>query len=719
LRVLLAQNAGFCFGVKRAMQFAEDAVESYGPIFSLGPLIHNPQEVERLEQRGIVAVDDLNHVTGSKAIIRSHGISPDIFSLAEKMNISLIDATCPFVKRAQLYAKDLSEKGYTVVVVGDKNHPEVEGIVGWSNHQAYVVENAEEADKILLGDKVGVIAQTTQQVNNFQQVVEVLKRKNPHLVIYNTICLATAERQEATKKLAHKVDLVIVVGGLNSANTQKLARIVRNAGTPAFLIEKAQDIDFEWLKGKDKVGITAGASTPDWIIKEVLQRMMEFTDQEEKRTEENATENAEEIVTESINEETEENTSVQAEDEIPAPEAPGGDTSFADSFDTGIKQVRRGERVSGVIVQVRDSEVLVDVGGKSEGVIPRSELSAFEAENIHDALKVGDQIEVVVLKRENDEGHPVLSKRRVDQEKNWEKLMDALESGEYVTGKITEVVKGGLLTDVGVRGFIPASLVELGYVEDLQPYVGRELTLKVLECDRNTNKLVLSAKAVLQEEAAKKRTETWEKISEGQTVRGIVRRLTSFGAFIDIGGIDGLLHVSEMAWYRVNHPSDVLKENDELDVLILSIDRENEKISLGLKQLLSNPWDQVDIKYPIGTIIDAKVVRTAPFGAFVQVEPGVEGLVHISQLAHQRVGKTEDVVSPGDEVKVKVLNVDKEAKRISLSIKEASDPPVEETFPVEETPEEPVADVPQEASEERFGATIGDLIGKDFIKDQE
>nr|WP_276538574.1 bifunctional 4-hydroxy-3-methylbut-2-enyl diphosphate reductase/30S ribosomal protein S1 [Dehalobacterium formicoaceticum] len=719
MRVVMAKNAGFCFGVKRALQFAEEAVESYGMVCSLGPLIHNPQEVERLKQKGIVAVDDLNLVTGSRAIIRSHGVSPEIFSQAEKLNISLIDATCPFVKRAQLYAKDLAENGYRVVVVGDRNHPEVEGIVGWSNQKACVVENAEEAGKILLGDKVGVIAQTTQQVHNFQQVAEVLKNKNPHLVIHNTICLATAERQKATEKLAQEVDLVLVVGGLNSANTQKLARIARETGTPAFLVEKAQDIDFEWLKGKDQVGITAGASTPDWIIKEVLQRMMEFTDQEEQRTEENATENLEETVKESNEEVTEENVSVQTEEETPAPEAPSGDASFADSFDTGIKQVRRGERVSGVIVQVRDSEVLVDVGGKSEGVIPRSELTAFEAENIHEALKVGDQIEVVVLKKENDEGHPVLSKRRVDQEKNWEKLIDAMESGEYVTGKITEVVKGGLLADVGVRGFIPASLVELGYVEDLKPYVGRELTLKVLECDRNTNKLVLSAKAVLQEESAKKKAETWEKISEGQTVHGIVRRLTSFGAFIDIGGIDGLLHVSEMAWYRVSHPSDVLKENDELDVLILGIDRENEKISLGLKQLLANPWDQVDVNYPVGTIVDAKVVRTAPFGAFVQVEPGVEGLVHISQLAHHRVGKTEDVVSPGDEVQVKVLSVDKEGKRISLSIKEALDLPVEETKPVEEVPEETEMDTHQDASEERFGVTIGDLIGKDLTKDQE
>lgn len=714
MHVIVAENAGFCFGVKRALQYAEDAVERFGKIYSLGPLIHNPQEVERLCAKGIIWVDDLNQVEGNLAIVRSHGVKPEVFSLAKEKNITVIDATCPFVKRAQSYAKDLAEKGYSVVVVGDKMHPEVDGIVGWSNNSAVVVENAEEAIHIPLGDKVGVIAQTTQPDHNFRQVVEVLKKRKPHLMVYNTICHATAERQEAAATLAKEVDLVLVIGGLNSANTKKLARISREAGTSTYHVEEAKDIDLSWLKGKEKVGVTAGASTPDWIIKEVIQKMMEITEQEEQRTEESTEESTEERIEARDNddvspEETHEQESIEAEVQV-TPEA-----SFAEAFDKGIKHVRKGERISGVIVQVRDSEVLVDVGGKSEGVIPRSELTTFEAENIHDALKVGDQIEVLVLKRENDEGHPVLSKRRVDQEKYWENLINAMETGKYITGRIIEVVKGGLLADVGVRGFIPASLVELGYVEDLKPYIGRELSLKIIECDRPTNKLVLSAKAVLQEEALKNKKETWEKISEGQTVKGIVRRLTNFGAFIDIGGIDGLLHVSEMAWHRVNHPSDVLKEGDELEVFILSIDRDHEKISLGLKQLLPNPWDTVEEKYPVGMIVDAKVVRTAPFGAFLQVEPGIEGLVHISQLAHQRVGKTEDVVTPGDQVKVKVLGVDKDGKRISLSIKEALDIPSEATKPanVYESQDDGAVDLVDEG----LGVTIGDIVGKVFSEE--
>lgn len=759
MQVIVAKNAGFCFGVKRALQYAEDAADRFGTIYSLGPLIHNPQEVDRLCAKGIIWVDDLKQVEGDFVIVRSHGVKPEIFSEAKAKNITVIDATCPFVKRAQSYARDLAEDGYSVVVVGDKNHPEVEGIVGWSNNTAVVVESPEEAARLSLGDKTGVIAQTTQPEHNFQQIVEVLKKKNSHLMVYNTICHATSERQEATAALAGEVDLVLVIGGLNSANTKKLARISKEAGTPTYHVEEAADIDLSWLKGKEKVGITAGASTPDWIIKEVLQKMMEISEREEQKSEERTKDDvsAEETQENDVVsvEETQENDVVSAEetqknddvvsaeetqendvasteetqqsDAVSAEETQeqekeaqiSSDASFAEACDRGITHVRKGERVSGIIVQVRDSEVLVDVGGKSEGVVPRSELSTFEAENMHDTLKVGDQIEVLVLKRENDEGHPVLSKRRVDQERHWETLISAMEKGESITGKVMDVVKGGLLADVGVRGFIPASLVDLGYVEDLKPYVGRELRLKIVDCDRAHNKLVLSAKAVLEEEVQKKKKETWEKIAEGQTVQGIVRRLTNFGAFVDIGGIDGLLHVSEMAWYRVNHPSDVLKEGDQLQVYVLSVDRDKEKVSLGLKQLLDNPWNTVDEKYPVGSIVDAKVVRTAPFGAFLQVEPGIEGLVHISQLAHHRVGKTEDVVKPGDQVKAKVLGIDKDAKRISLSIKEALDLPPESVKPAKAA--DAAEDLPREYTEnaenEGLGVTLGDLFGEDFSKD--
>ena len=352
-----------------------------------------------------------------------------------------------------------------------------------------------------------------------------------------------------------------------------------------------------------------------------------------------------------------------------------------------MKEIRRGARVKGVVVQVKDDELLVDIGGKSEGVLSSSELSADDAKNIRERFKVGDEIDVLILRRENQEGYPVLSKKRVDQDIAWDKLAALKAEKAIVTGTVTDVVKGGVLVDVGLRGFVPASLLALGYVEDLNAYIGQELQMKIIECDKHSNKLILSAKAVLRSASKAQKEKTWAEVAEGQTRNGVVRRLTNFGAFVDIGGVDGLLHVSEMAWYRVNHPSDLLKEGDEIEVYILGVDAENEKISLGLKQLLPNPWELALEKYPVDSIISAKVMRTTTFGAFLEVEPGVEGLVHISQLANHRVEKTEDVVKPGDVVDVKVLAIDPEAKRISLSIKAATEPPV-----VEEAPAEEVAD---------------------------
>ncbi|MCL1873402.1 MAG: 30S ribosomal protein S1 [Clostridiales bacterium] len=391
--------------------------------------------------------------------------------------------------------------------------------------------------------------------------------------------------------------------------------------------------------------------------------------------------------------------------------ATGEEPSFADQYQLDIREMHRGARVKGIVVRVKNDELLVDIGGKSEGVLPYAELTLEDAENIQERFQVGDEIDVMILKKENQEGYPVLSKKRVDQEVIWERLALARESGESVSGKIVEVVRGGLLIDVGVRGFIPASIVDLGFVENLAVYVGQRIEAKVIECEKASNKLVLSRKAVLKEEALKQKEATWAALAEGQIKKGVVRRLTSFGAFIDIGGVDGLLHVSEMAWHRVNHPSDILKEGDELEVYVLSVDSASEKISLGLKQLVPNPWSLAMEKYPEGKIIPAKVMRTAPFGAFLEVEPGIEGLVHISQLAHQRVAKTEDVVKPGDVIEVKVLAVDPAAKRMSLSIKEAlpmmedypgliddqgTDVPAEATVEeplIEETPiEEPVSE---------------------------
>ena len=642
MRIIVADKAGFCFGVKRAIDMAEEVVrERDGPIYSLGPLIHNPQVVDKLAQKGISAIDDPGEIHTGTVIIRSHGVEPGILSEVSARGLKLINATCPFVSRAQQIAKDLHTEGWQVIVVGDKDHPEVQGIVGWAEGQAIVVQNSAEAEVLDYISKIGVLAQTTQPLLNFQQVVNILKQKTDQLKECNTICHATGERQQAALELARKVDVMIVVGGANSANTGKLANLCRSTGTPAYQIEIAAELRAEWFVNVDKAGLTAGASTPDWIIEEVKKRMEELG-------EINGIEEGMEQL-----------------DEVNAAEE-----GMQEAVE--VKALRNGEIVKGVVVQIGQDEVLVDVGSKSEGFISARELSSFDINSPDEVVKVGDEIEVFVINAEDNEGRIKLSKTRADAESAWTKLEYLLESGETIKGTVKEVVKGGLLVDVGVRAFLPASLVDKGYVEDLTKYVGEKITAQVIEINRSRRKVVLSRKAVLEEEYANHREELLDALQEKQTVKGIIRRITNFGAFVDIGGIDGLLHISEMAWYRVNHPSEIVQVGDEVNVMVLKVDRNTDKISLGLKQVLSNPWENVVDNYPVGSVVEAKVVRLAPFGAFVQLEPGVEGLVHISHLADHHVEKPEDVVSEGDAVSVKVLSVDMQDKRIRLSIKEVA-----------------------------------------------
>lgn len=384
--------------------------------------------------------------------------------------------------------------------------------------------------------------------------------------------------------------------------------------------------------------------------------------------------------------------------------------SAYEAYSKDIAIIRRGERLTGTIIKVTDSELMVDIGAKSEGIIPRNELSPAEAENIPELFHEGDSVEVIVLRKENEDGHPLLSKKRVDVDLAWDKLAAAMEAGEVLEGNVLEVVKGGLLVDVGLKGFVPASLVEMGFVNQLDKYKGQTIQFKVLECDKSHNKLILSRKAYLEAEKKAKAEQAWAEIEKDQVRHGVVQRITNFGAFIDLDGIDGLLHVSQMAWYRVNHPSEILNIGDELDVYVLNVDKENRKISLGLKQLIPDPWSLVPEKYPVDAVVEAKVVRTATFGAFVQLEPGVEGLVHISQLAWGRVAKTEDAVTPGDVVTVKVLGFDLDSKKISLSIKETMEKPAQTDAPVVEEKVE-AAEEPAYTPEDDV-VTIGDMVGE-------
>lgn len=678
MRIVTAGSSGFCRGVKLAMDKALAAAEMFDHIYSLGPLIHNPQEIARISRK-VIPVESLDDIAERPAavMIRSHGVPPQVLARASQLGLSVVDGTCPFVARAQHKAAEFISSGCELFILGDSDHPEVIGLQGYAGGRAHILSKPEDAFSAGHYPKIALLAQTTQKVEDFWQTAEILREKAEEFFPENTVCNHTRINQEATRELASQVEAMIVIGGFNSANTQKLAQISKEANIPVYHIETLADLDLDIVRGYATVGITAGASTPEHIIEEVVNRMAEL-DKMENVVEENCACGCEKEKCEpEALDQTAACCSEDAAEEQPI-------DAFAEAFGA-MKEIRRGARVKGVVVQVKDDELLVDIGGKSEGVLSSSELSAEEAKDIRGHFNVGDEIDVLILRKENQEGYPILSKRRVDQDIAWDRLAQLKQDKEIVTGTVTDVVKGGLLVDVGIRGFVPASLVSLGYVEDLSSYIGKQLDMKIIECDKHSNKLVLSAKAVLRKASAAMKEKTWAEIAEGQTRKGVVRRLTNFGAFVDIGGVDGLLHVSEMAWYRVNHPSDLLKEGDEIEVYVLGVDAENEKISLGLKQLTPNPWSLVAEKYPEGSIITAKVMRTTNFGAFLEVEPGVEGLVHISQLANHRVEKTEDVVKPGDVVQVKVLAVDPEAKRMSLSIKAA--------LPEEETAEDmPAAD---------------------------
>jgi len=718
MKVCVAAKAGFCFGVKKAIEMAvQSARNRDGPLYSLGPLIHNPQVVKNLSQQGILEIEKISDADpGSTVIIRSHGAGPAEHRRAKELNLSLLDATCPFVTKAQKTAKKLKDDGYQVVIVGEKDHPEVKGLVGWAGEKAIVIKDPREALNLPYFPLIGIMAQTTQSRENFRQVVEILKGKCDRIQVCDTICHATSRRQESAVELARKVDVMVVVGGYNSANTRKLATLCQATGTPTYHIETADQLQSQWFKGAKAAGLTAGASTPDWIIEEVYRRMMEMDEKnlnEELQPVEEATASEEQIQ--------------ENPDDAASPEQMQEDMNEA----MEVKSLRPGEIVKGTVVQLTGDEVLVDVGAKSEGVIPLKELSCYDVNSPQDVVQVGDEINVLVLKTEDSEGRLLLSKERADAEAAWSVLEEHLENGEPIEGVIREVVKGGLLVDVGLRAFLPASLVEKGYVEDLTPYVGQTIKAKVIELNRPRRKVILSRKAVIEEEQAIKRKELLENLQEGDIVKGVVRRLTNFGAFVDIGGIDGLLHISEMAWYRIDHPSDVVSVGDELEVKVLRVDKENEKVSLGLKQVLPNPWDNVEEKYPVDSVVEAKVVRLAPFGAFVQLEPGVEGLVHISHLAEHYVSEPGEIVSEGDEIKVKVLNVDPEEKRIRLSVREVNGggkerEPRREREPKREPKRERNPEIQarelevndQDSGSDGATATIGEMVG-DIFKNRE
>lgn len=638
MKIFLAEYAGFCFGVKRAVEMAEKEVAS-GPLHTWGPLIHNPQEVARLKEHGIIPIISWEEAKLPKVLIRTHGVGPQVFDTGKNNNTIVVNGTCPYVTKLQRLAQDLRSKKYQIVILGDINHPEIQGIMGWVNYEAQCINNLDEIQSLELDENnsVALLAQTTEPQEKFAQALELLQKRYPKTQGFNTICSATQQRQESALNLAKKVDVMIVVGGFDSANTKKLTKLCQDI-VPTYQIERAVQLKKEWLYNIKRVGLTAGASTPHWIIEEVINVMEELKGQENQG-------NVEEFK--------------------------DMESAMAEYMDYGFGEIKRGKVITGTVVQVKNDEVLVDVGGKSEGVIPVAELAYRRIEEPKEFIKVGDRIKVVVLKLEDREGNMILSKRRAEQEESFEKLEKAFENQEIIEAEVVDVVKGGLLVDLGVRCFVPASLMELGFVEDLKQYVGKTYKFKIVDLDSKKKSAVLSRKPILEKESEMLKKQTWNEIAEGQTRKGIVKRLTNFGAFVDLGGVDGLLHVSEMGWARINKPEDIVKIGDEVEVFVIAVDKDKEKVGLSLKKLTLAPWELATEKFPVGSIVTGKVVRIAPFGAFVEVIPGVDGLIHISQISNQRINKVEDALKVGQEVVAKVIELDVEAKKMSLSIKEA------------------------------------------------
>ena len=630
MTVTVAASAGYCFGVRRAIEMAEKSA----PASSLGPLIHNRDAVRELEEKGVTAVQSPDLIpAGSRVVIRSHGVSREEYRRLERDH-EVVDATCPFVKAIHAMADAASQAGRNVIVCGQREHPEVIGTLGWAGDKAFVVGSVQEAMALPPMEEALVVAQTTMGTALYSAICEAVKTRVTRPDIRSTVCDATVKRQAEAEETAGACDVMLVVGDPSSANSLRLRDIALKHCPRTYLIEGAEALSQIEIHPGDHVGITAGASTPRRKYEEVIARMNDIENK------------------------------VNAVDETIRPvEAAAEEADFATQFEETMVRIRPGQTVTGKVLRITDDEVWVSIGYKMDGLIKKSDLCDTD-------VKVDDEIEVEVVKVNDGEGNVILSQRNIINRKVWDEIVAKSENGEYVEAVGKEAVKGGLLCEVsGVRTFVPASQLAGRYVDKIDQFVGKEMKLKIIELDRAKKRIVASRKAVLEEEAAARKQEIWSKLEKDAVVTGTVRRLTDFGAFVDVGGVDGLVHVTNLSWGRVNHPSEAVSVGDQIEVKILDLDPERERISLSRKATLPRPWTVAGEKYPVGSVVEGKVVRITTFGAFVELEPGLDGLVHISQCATGRVNKVEDALKVGDIVRVKVLDVDTERKRISLSVR--------------------------------------------------
>ncbi|MGN0982011.1 MAG: bifunctional 4-hydroxy-3-methylbut-2-enyl diphosphate reductase/30S ribosomal protein S1 [Candidatus Limivicinus sp.] len=651
--VRLAESAGFCFGVSRSVDMAEKLIEEKGACASYGQLIHNEDVVSRLAGRGLRVVKQPQELKpGETVLIRAHGIAKEVYAQLESAGAEVLDATCPKVKAIHTIVSRAAAEGRFVIIIGMPNHPEVEGICGWCGAHK-VFENSQELELWL--DKnsdywekpITVVVQTTQTRSNFTECCNVIKKRCTNAKISDTICLATFTRQEEAAKLASECDAMVVIGGRHSANSVHLAQICREHCPNVQFIESAAELELDKLKAAGIVGLTAGASTPAWIIKEVRNKMSD-----EIKIEETAVEK---------------------------------EMSFDEMLEETLKTIYNGDKVTGTVVAITGTEISVDLGAKYSGFIPTSEFTD-DGVKVEDAVKVGDTIEAVVVRVNDVEGTAMLSKKRLDAAKMWTEVEEAVDSGAVLEGVVTEENKGGVVVNVkGVRVFVPASQTDLPREAEMSQLLKKTVRLKITEVNKARKRVVGSIRRVAQAERRERTEAIWNEIEIGKKYHGVVKSLTSYGAFVDIGGIDGMVHVSELSWGRVHQPSEVLSVGDEVDVYVINFDKEKHKISLGYKDPDANPWTVFTNKFQVGSVASVTIVKLMPFGAFAEVLPGVDGLIHISQIADRRIGKPEDVLTVGDVVDAKITAIDEEKHKISLSIRALSEPaPAVVEEPVEE-----------------------------------
>ena len=639
-----AKSAGFCFGVSRAVELVEQAARDGKQVVTLGPIIHNRHVVDKFRDLGVGVIDAPEQAQpGQTVIIRSHGVAKEVYTRLEQQGVEIIDATCPFVKRIHGLVSRSEEEHRLPVIIGTRAHPEVEGIAGWCSH-CMIFENAEELQKWVETQKISkdsaicMVSQTTSTEFLWKTCVNFAKKQFTNLKIFDTICRATEYRQSEAAELSSRCQAMVVVGDPKSSNTGRLAMICREHCGKVFLVDSAADLRAEDFRGVTDVGITAGASTPEWIIKEVNKTMSEI------------------INVEAVQEE-----------------------NFAELLEQSIKTLNTGDKVLGTVTGIGNTEVQVDLGTKHAGYIPYDEVSTDPSVKPEDILKVGDEIEVFVVRVNDQEGTVQLSKKKLDGLKVWDDMATYAEEKTTIEGVITEENKGGLVCNVkGIRVFIPASQSGIAKGGDMTGMVGKTVQLKVTEVNRARRRVIGSIRAVSSEARKANQEKIWTEIENGKKYHGTVKSLTSYGAFVDIGGVDGMVHVSELSWNRIKNPAEVVKVGDEIDVYVISFDPEKKKISLGYKTAEMNPWNQFMTKYQVGDVAEAKIVKLMTFGAFAEILPGVDGLIHISQIADKRIGKPEDVLSEGQEVTVKITDVDAENKRISLSIRALLETPAEE-----------------------------------------